>query len=395
MSPLELRNLVKNAVIYKMSLGKNARFRAEATAQNVLVFGSEKKFYEAVVTGDENEIARRGQLIKVEAYPSAGATANAYSVWRGSIDAYRFLPENALIVHWETDADHLYWGLTSSTSVTAREEIDDYGQAALVFHRALVDGWHKTSIEGIPLSNLHPKARDLAINRATLNRIQTDAEYFRNLILDKDTSSWEQRSDWQKKAKVSGWHAKDRSAIGAANPKPSVHPFVKDAADYFFEEIRRVTNTAMQTVAYANGQTVTVVIKAKDTNFTRLALEEEIVFLLEQQKHRCALTDYRFRVDETNPHLRLSLDRKDSNLGYVAGNLQVVTRAANYFKSASDEQDWALKAEAMERMAIATQQRRKAEQLDKQIESDANAGRLEQFAAKPLSDHKAGLTKAL
>jgi hypothetical protein len=42
----------------------------------------------------------------------------------------------------------------------------------------------------------------------------------------------------------------------------------------------------------------------------------------------------------------------------VPGNLQIVTRAANFFKSASDDADWALKAAAMERMAIAIQQRR-------------------------------------
>jgi hypothetical protein len=114
-------------------------------------------------------------------------------------------------------------------------------------------------------------------------------------------------------------------------------------------------------VAYANGQTVLATVKAKNTDFTRQRLEEEIASLFQAQKDRCALSGYKFQVSQNNSHLRPSLDRKDSGLGYVAGNLQIVTRAANFFKSASDEKDWALKADAMERMAIAMQKRRKVE----------------------------------
>ena len=36
-----------------------------------------------------------------------------------------------------------------------------------------------------------------------------------------------------------------------------------------------------------------------------------------------------------------------------------------------------------------------SEQWDRQIESDAQAGRLDQLAAKALADHKAGRTKSL
>ena len=73
MTPAELRPLVNRADIYKMSLGKNARYRAEALEKGVLVFGSEKAFHQAVLSGDEAEIARTGRLIKSDQYPSAGA----------------------------------------------------------------------------------------------------------------------------------------------------------------------------------------------------------------------------------------------------------------------------------------------------------------------------------
>jgi hypothetical protein len=359
MTPSELRLLVAAGDMYKMSLGKSSQYRAEAISKGVLVFGSEKKFYDAVVSGDEEKIKTTGQLINAEKYRSAGAPASAYSIWRRSIETFRSLPKNSLIVNWEADSDHLHWGLTEDNFVIAYEEIGEFGQATYVFNRGLIGGWRKSSVGGIPLSNLHPKARDLAVNMATLNRINTDSEYLRNLLLDLDTSYWETRSDWKTKAIEAGWHSKDRFAIKAARRLPASRPFVQETTDFFLDEIRRMATTAVQTVAYANGQSVIAVVKAKDTTFNREQLEEEIASLLDEQKNCCALTGFKFRTDVTNKHLRPSLDRKDSSLGYVAGNLQIVTRAANFFKSASDEQDWALKADAMERMAIAIQQNRK------------------------------------
>lgn len=358
MTPAELRLIVASADIYKMSLGKTAIYRKEAVEKGVLVFGSEKVFYEAVISGDEAAIASAGARVKSDNYPRGGANEHAYGIWRGSIVTFQALPQNALIVHWEADADLMHWGLTTGDYSFAREGVSDWGQPDLVFHRPLAGGWRGSSIGGIRLSNLHPKARDVAVNMATINRVQTNADYLRSLILDADTSAWELQPDWQAKAKAVGWRKKDIAAVRARRPDPTAAPLVQETADYFFEEIRRMAGTAVQTAAYANGQTVLTTVKAKDIGFTRVGLEEEIAALLKLQQNRCALSGYAFKPSITNPHLRPSLDRKNSALGYVPGNLQIVTRAANFFKSASDDADWALKAAAMERMAIAIQQRR-------------------------------------
>lgn len=359
MTPAELRLLVAKAEIYKMSLGKTAVYRKEAVEKGVLVFGSEKAFYEAVISGNETAIASAGARVKSDNYPRGGANEHAYGIWRGSIVTFQSLPRNALIVHWEANADLMHWGLTTGEYTLAREDVSDRGQPDLVFHRPLAGGWRGSSIGGIPLSNLHPKARDIAVNMATLNRVQTDADYLRSLILDLDTTEWEMRPDWEAKAKAVGWRKKDVAALKARRPGPAAVPFVREMADAFFNEISRMAGTALQTAAYANGQTVLTIVKAKEVGFTRLELEEEIAALLKLQQHRCALSGYAFKLPISNPHLRPSLDRKNSSLGYVPGNLQIVTRAANFFKSASDDADWALKADAMERMAIAIQQRRR------------------------------------
>jgi hypothetical protein len=350
--------------MYKMSLGKSARYREEALARGVLVFQCEAAFHKAVLSDDAVETARACRRVKTDIYPDGNAPDSAVAVWRRSVITFRSLPKRALIVHWEGELDHLHWGLAAEGFSLAREEAGDWGQPGLVFHRPLEGGWRKTSIGGVPLSNMHPNARDVAVNMATLNRVQTDHEYLRALILDGDTAQWESRPDWIAKARATkgGWFPKDRAALLADRRHRLVTSMVRDVADYFEAEVRRMAATAVHTAAYANGQTVLKIIKNKDIGFSRAELEEEIAALLHKQGHRCALTGFQFTESCSNPHLRPSLDRRDSSLGYVAGNLQVVTRAANFFKSASDEYDWKLKADAMFRMAVAMQRAKRKEE---------------------------------
>ena len=360
MTPGEMRLLVASADFYKMSLGKSARYREEAIREGVLVFVSGNSFYHAVAAGNDAEIARVGRGIRTENHPEGNAPVAAVTIWRRSIETFRSLPPRAIVVHWEGDLGHLYWGITMEGFTFVREEKNEFGQPCSIFYRGLVDGWRRTSISGVPLSNMHPKARDVAVNIATLNRVQTDHDYLRALIADEDTVPWETRPDWATKARAHGWFPKPRATIVADRRRQRATPLVVQVADHWEAEIARMAGTAVQTAAYSNGQTVLSTVKVKDIGFTRIELEEEIAALLEQQRYRCALTSFEFTTDCPNQHLLPSLDRKDSSLGYVPGNLQIVTRAANFFKSASDEADWRLKAEAMHRMAAAMQRVRRA-----------------------------------
>ena len=204
------------------------------------------------------------------------------------------------------------------------------------------------------------RTRDFAVNMATLNRIQTHDDYFRALLLDENTSPWENLPDW--KAKAAGWYAKPQAALLADRRKRAITRQVKEVAEdlYAFEaDVTRMAATSIYTAAYANGQTIFTTVKVKDIGFTREQLEDEIAALFKVQKFRCALTGYDFKRTSSNPHLKPSLDRKNSSLGYVAGNLQIVTRAANFYKSASDEEDWSLKEKALVWMAAALQHRQR------------------------------------
>ena len=367
MSLKQLKTLIDTVPIYKMSLGKHARYRTEALAAGALVFQSEQSLYDAVVAGSAADIAAAARTVKADRYPTANAPENAWGVWVRTIRTFRELQPGALILHWEGDEDRLHWGVVDDAPfMQVRTEHNEFAQDGYIFHRRLRDGWRTSSVHGVPISNIHPQARRFAVNMATLNFVQSNGDYFRALILDEPTDQWTDQPDWSAAARATGWHPKPSGTLRSARRARTVTADVVEAAQQVFTEIEllaegaRMAGTALHTAAYANGQTELRVVKAKSIGLTRAELEEEIAELLRRQANRCALTGFSFRSGEANPHLKMSLDRKDSGLGYIAGNLQVVTRAANFYKSASDDADWARKVDALHRMAVALQRLRKA-----------------------------------
>ena len=358
LAPSKLRGIIDGAPIFKMSLGKNARFRAEAIEKRSLIFSSELLFYRAVQDKDESEVERYGALVKSEQYPKAGAGVAAIRVWEGSIHTFESLPDPSLVIHWEADEDHLHWGISSSEIVSLRMEKNEYNQNVIVLGRPLIHGWQKTSLGGVPLSNIHPNARNLSINQATINRVVTDPDFFRAIILDRPTGYWESLPKWLDLAKKSGWKPKAQDKIYSSQRARRITGNVVEIVNQFEEDIARMASTAVHTAMYANGQYILKKIKDKDISFSRDELEEEVAFLLKESGETCALTGYKFHQNHPNKHLRPSLDRIDSSKGYISGNLQIVTRAANFFKSASDLDDWKLKEKAMIQMAISIQRRR-------------------------------------
>jgi hypothetical protein len=360
MRPIELRPIIETAPIYKMSLGKSAAYEAEALERGALLFQSEARLYDAVISGDEMAVERAGVKVKSENYPSANAPRNAWIVWANNIRTFLNLPSGSLVLHWEAHRDRLHWGVVADDPPEyVRDQSSDTDQRGYLFERKLRGGWRENSINEVPVSNIHPKARNLAINMATINLVQTDPDFFRALLLDQSQEEWTTRPDWEDVAKKHGWYAKPVKELAAANRKKLITPQVIQIADDFDDDIRRMADTAIKTVTYANGQSVVTTVKPKNTDMTREELEEEIGHLLKDQGNKCSLTNYAFNKQSSNKHLFPSLDRIDSSLGYIRGNLQVVTRAANFYKSASDEDDWIAKAEAMEKMAIAIQRQRK------------------------------------
>jgi len=96
------------------------------------------------------------------------------------------------------------------------------------------------------------------------------------------------------------------------------------------------------TVRNSNGQSTERTVKNKELKMSPAELERLIESLLDVQDNRCALTGIPFHFSNINADKNLfpSLDRIDSDGHYEIGNLQVVCRFVNFWKSDSDNEEF-------------------------------------------------------
>lgn len=104
-----------------------------------------------------------------------------------------------------------------------------------------------------------------------------------------------------------------------------------------------MARTAWLTTQQANGQEELRKVKNKDFGFPdeedmQLYIEE----LYQMQEGLCALTGITLQLDraQEDEELLCSLDRINSSGHYSPGNLQIVCRFANRWKSSSDNADF-------------------------------------------------------
>jgi len=96
------------------------------------------------------------------------------------------------------------------------------------------------------------------------------------------------------------------------------------------------------TIKNSNGQIVQRTVKNKETSMTPKELETLIESLLDIQENRCALTGiaFQFHGQGADKNLLPSVDRIDSDGHYESENLQVVCQFINFWKGASDNEDF-------------------------------------------------------
>ncbi|MES1934616.1 hypothetical protein T35B1_18528 [Salinisphaera shabanensis T35B1] len=100
-----------------------------------------------------------------------------------------------------------------------------------------------------------------------------------------------------------------------------------------------VCRSVIQTVKQSNGQSVERKVKNKELRMSERELETLVHSLLDRQGHCCALTGlpFHFSSEEADTQRLPSPDRIDSDGHYEAGNLQLVCRFVNFWKSATPE----------------------------------------------------------
>ena len=187
--------------------------------------------------------------------------------------------------------------------------------------------WAKVSLSGSRLewAALHPKAWDFLSTEATLQQLSPDyAEYALALVHGNDLTPWHERREWREKTAV----RKAGLVSSFSNLKVTAY---------------RMARTAWETTQQSNGQEVVRWAKNKDFGFPD---EEELQLYIEELYHMqeglCALTGIPMQLDraQDDDEQLCSLDRIDSDGHYAPGNLQIVCRFANRWKSHSNNADF-------------------------------------------------------
>ena len=226
------------------------------------------------------------------------------------------------------DGERLYWTTSKPDKPFFERKMEPVGRKRdVIVCLKPCDVWSDKTKDGHQLlwRGLHPKARDFLSTEATLQKLSEDyAEYVIALIFGNDLSQWHERDIWQNK---------NKSASNEYSPVTNASNVRKTAF--------RLARTAFNTTKQSNGQITSKTVKNKEFCFsTELQLEEYIITLMELQEGMCSLTDLPLEMDEHDGDKELfcSLDRIDSDGHYEKGNLQIVCRFANRWKSSSDDE---------------------------------------------------------
>lgn len=235
--------------------------------------------------------------------------------------------ENDLWIHREKN--ELWWTTTRTDQVQVEMQAARPGsvvEKVYVLHKP-AERWSNKDKAGARLEwpAIHPKAREFLFTEGTLQQLSDEnAAYARALIAGRDVDHWHSRPDWKSKA--------DASRRGAAT---------------IFDSKRRtavrMVMTANGTSASSNGQQVIRTVKNKEVRFGSQAdFERYVEALIDAQEGLCAITDLRLQHDgeADDPEMLCSLDRIDSDRHYEAGNLQVVCRFVNRWKSDGDDPEF-------------------------------------------------------
>ncbi len=232
--------------------------------------------------------------------------------------------------HWiHREKDKLWWTISrpEPVEITLMPSFNPLRDGPSVFElHKQAHPWQDRDRKGRQLlwEALHPKARDFLFTEGTLQQLAPgNAEYALALINGDGLEPWHSKSEWQAKAARTG-----------RNPATSY--------DARRKTIFRMVETVFNTVAGANGQQVLRTLKDKRTSFDKPALEKYVGSLIDDQDGLCAITGIALHFDEEDSdlELRCSLDRIDSSSHYEPGNLQVVCRFVNRWKSDSLDADF-------------------------------------------------------
>ncbi len=235
---------------------------------------------------------------------------------------------NDIWIHREKE--QLWWTQTNTSAPTFVLESTPFlpnGEDQVYVCHKPCHPWSNSNLKGNKLEwrGLHPRAREFLFTEGTLQQLSAENSlYAKALIRGDSLAEWHDSNDWKAKAEFS--------------KKEPVKTFSNKEIS-----IERMAKTAWETAAHANGQDILRSAKIKNFEFpSRVALEEHIAILFESQEGLCAISGLPLQFDRevTDPEFACSLDRVDSNGHYAKGNLQIVCKFINRWKSSENDKQF-------------------------------------------------------
>lgn len=140
-----------------------------------------------------------------------------------------------------------------------------------------------------------------------------------------------------------------------ADETPALTGADEPDADPVGRTVAMLADRAFATAAQSNGQQVLKAVKVKECRFSLEELRSYIEALIRDQGRACAITGLplQFEGAADDPEMLCSLDRIDSDGHYERGNLQIVCRFVNRWKSDSDDADFRRLIEVVRRSGSA------------------------------------------
>lgn len=248
------------------------------------------------------------------------------SRWYGAMETV----ENTAGDIWIHRADDKLWWTTSRDTpalweLKPSQDPMQKGAMTHVCHKPC-NPWSNQNRKGNRLewNALHPKAKHFLFTEGTLQKLSDDnAAYAMALIEGRNLSSWESQLSW-------------KGAIERSKRNPAT------IYNAWQKTVWAILDTVKNTINNSNGQIVERTVKNKELRFTEDDLKAYIEALRESQEGLCAITGIplQFVGEADDNQMIYSLDRIDSNGHYERGNLQLVCRFINRWKSDGDNAEF-------------------------------------------------------
>jgi hypothetical protein len=308
--------------VYIKNFGDGNYMWREAFDRSAICLIEDAKSHELFVQGLESEY-REYAHSQLKTSNGVVPDEGTISLWWNTHARLDDITKDDLFIH--DDGSHLFWTQISGEEKVYERRPDPHARgregAEVIITFYPTQPWRKTNLKNAPLAlaELHPHTPNVVRTRMTMAEARQEyADYIISLIRGDDLERWFSLPKWKatlKKKKDAGRTLSDWEA---------------SAVDIIY---------AAKQASKDGGKEV--ISKKKEKPFGFSSDEELRLHILELhsiQDGLCELTGmpYTTRIGKSRGDMMMSLDRVDSSLGYVRGNLQLTCWFANRWKGASD-----------------------------------------------------------